>query len=107
MDKIDLECAETVKAKPTVNDSGFIAYSNTINFSSKWLDKSVYLITQWILFVNEEAITWSKKTEITKKVIKVGKISGEYDILTVGGGKYPLLEIRQKKALKWLQNKES
>ena len=37
LDKVDLECAETVKAKPTGNDSGFVTYSNTINFSGKWL----------------------------------------------------------------------
>ena len=36
---------------------------------------------------------------ITKKVIKVGKISGKYDILTVERKKYPVLEIRQKEAL--------
>ena len=46
LDKIDLECAENVKAKPTGNDSGFIAYSNTINVAIKSLYKSVYLITQ-------------------------------------------------------------
>ena len=33
LDKFDLECAETVKYKPTVNDSCFITYSNTFNFS--------------------------------------------------------------------------
>ena len=33
--KVDLEYTETVKAKPTGNDSVFIAYSNTINFASK------------------------------------------------------------------------
>ena len=35
LDKVEFECAETVKAKPTRNDSGFITYSNTINFASK------------------------------------------------------------------------
>ena len=34
-------------------------------------------------FVKEQAITWFKKLVRTKKVIKVGKISGKYDILTV------------------------
>ena len=43
--EVDLECAGTVNAKPTGNDSGFITYSNTANFSSKWLDKRGYLIT--------------------------------------------------------------
>ena len=46
LDKVDLVCAETVKAKPTVNDSGVITYSNTIYFSGIWLDNSGYLITQ-------------------------------------------------------------
>ena len=32
LDKINLDFAESVKAKPTVNDSGFITHSNTINF---------------------------------------------------------------------------
>ena len=45
LDKVDLECAETVKSKPAGNDSDFITYSNTINFASKWSDKSGYLIT--------------------------------------------------------------
>ena len=47
LDKVDLECAETVRAKPTGNDSGSIVYSKTINFSGIWLDNSGYLITQW------------------------------------------------------------
>ena len=46
LDKIDLDCAENVRAKPTVNNSGFITYSNTINFSTKWLDKNGYILTQ-------------------------------------------------------------
>ena len=33
--KAELECTEIVKAKPTRNYSGFITYSNTINFSVK------------------------------------------------------------------------
>ena len=45
-DKIDLDCAETVKAKPTVNGSGYITYSDTINFNGKQLDNSGYLRTQ-------------------------------------------------------------
>ena len=47
LDKVNLDFAATVKSKPTGNDSVFIAYSNTINFLSKWLDNSGYLITQW------------------------------------------------------------
>ena len=33
LDKVDPECAETVKDKPTRKDSGLITYSNTINIS--------------------------------------------------------------------------
>ena len=44
---IDLEVEETVKFKNTINESGFITYSNTIYFYGIWLDNSVYLITQW------------------------------------------------------------
>ena len=32
LDKVDLECAYTVKYKPTGNNSVFINYSNTIYF---------------------------------------------------------------------------
>ena len=41
LEKVDLYCAETVKAKTSGNDSGFITYSNRTNFSSKWLEKNV------------------------------------------------------------------
>ena len=75
MDKVNLECAGSVKAKPTGNGSGFITYSKTIIFVSKWLYISSYLITQWQKLVKEQAITWFKKLEGTKKVIKEGKIS--------------------------------
>ena len=47
LDKIDLECAATFKAKPTKNYLGFIIYSNAINFDITWLDSSGYIITQW------------------------------------------------------------
>ena len=43
---VDLEFAETVKGKPTRNDSGFITYSKTISISGIWLDKSGCLITR-------------------------------------------------------------
>ena len=45
LNKVGLECAETVKYKPTENYSGFISYPNTINFVIKWLDNSGYIIT--------------------------------------------------------------
>ena len=83
LDKVDLEFEETVKVKPTGNDSGFINYSNTINFASKWLDNSGYLINQWQRLVKEQVITWLKKLGRTKNVIKVGKISEKYDMLTI------------------------
>ena len=44
-------CAESVKVKPTRNDSGFITYSSTIYFYDIWLDSSGYLITQLLFFV--------------------------------------------------------
>ena len=47
LDKVDLQFAATVKAKPSRNDSGFITYSNTTNVAIKWLDNSGYLVTQW------------------------------------------------------------
>ena len=40
LDKEDLVCIETVKAKPTVNDSGFITYSTTIYIYGIWIDNS-------------------------------------------------------------------
>ena len=60
LDKVDLEFEETVKVKPTGNDSGFITYSNTINFASKWLDTSGYIINQLNILVKEQVITWIK-----------------------------------------------
>ena len=45
LDKIDLDCAENIRSKPVRNYSGFITYSNTINFGIKVLDKSGYIIT--------------------------------------------------------------
>ena len=47
LDKVSIDCVETVKAKPTGNYSDFITYSNTINFASKLLDNSDYQITKW------------------------------------------------------------
>ena len=47
LDKVDLVCVETVKDKPTGNDSGFITYSITICFLGIQLDNIGYLITQW------------------------------------------------------------
>ena len=83
LDKVDLECAETVQTKPTGNYSGFISYSNTINFSSKWLNNSGYLITRWKIIVKGQAVLWLKHFGIIKKVTKVGEISERNDILTV------------------------
>ena len=50
LDKNDLECAETYKAKPNGNDSGFITYSDRINISAEWLYNSGYIMTKGILF---------------------------------------------------------
>ena len=46
LNKVDLVCVKTVKAKPTGNNSGLITYSNTIYFDVIWLDNCGYLITQ-------------------------------------------------------------
>ena len=46
LDKVGLECAQTVEYKPNGNDSYFNTYSSTIDISSKWLYNSIYLITQ-------------------------------------------------------------
>ena len=35
LDKVDLDCTENVKAKPTGNDLDFITYSKTIKFACK------------------------------------------------------------------------
>ena len=47
LDKVDLSCAETVKAKPTGNYSGFIIYSKTIYFYIIWLYNSGCIIDKW------------------------------------------------------------
>ena len=46
LDKVELVCEETVKSKPTGNDSGFIIYLNPIYSSVIWLENSGYLIIQ-------------------------------------------------------------
>ena len=79
--KVDLDFAATVKAKPTGNDSGFITYSNKINVTSKLLNNSVCLITQWHKLSKEQAILWYLKLGRTKKAIKVGNISEKDDNL--------------------------
>ena len=48
LDKVDQVCEETVRAKPTGNDSGFITYSKNIYISGIWLYNSGYIITQQI-----------------------------------------------------------
>ena len=83
LDKEDFECAGTVKDKPAGNDSGFITYSNTINSTSKWLDNSGYLITQLAKIGKIKGYHMVQKLGRTKKLIKVGKISEKYDILTL------------------------
>ena len=47
LDQLYLVCEKTVKAKPTINDSVLITYSNTIYFVGIWLDNSCYIITEW------------------------------------------------------------
>ena len=74
LDKVDLECVETVKPKPNRNGSGFITYSNTIIFASKWLDSSGYIITQWENVGKRIGYHMVQKLGITKKVIKFGKL---------------------------------
>ena len=74
LDKDDPYFEETIKDKPTVNDSGFVNYSNTITFASKWFKNSDYIITECQTLVIKQAITWFKKLERTRKLIKVGKV---------------------------------
>ena len=47
LDKIYLVCTDTVREKYTVNDAGFITYSNKIYFSCYWLDNCGYLMNEW------------------------------------------------------------
>ena len=56
LDKFNLECSDTVKSKPTRNDSVFIHYSNTINLASICLDNSGYLINQWQKNCEKQAV---------------------------------------------------
>ena len=48
-----------------------------------WLDNIGYIINQWYKIVKDKDVTWFPKVGRTKKVIRVGKISGKYDIITV------------------------
>ena len=74
LDKIDLDCAETVKAKPIGNGSVFITYSNTIKFSVKYLDNSGYIINQRQNNVKEQAVTCFKNWEDPKNLSRLGKL---------------------------------
>ena len=74
-------CEETVKDKPTGNDSVFITYSNKIHFFCIWLDNSDYLITQKNFFYKKSLSNGSKHWE--EKTLKVGIIGAKYYILTV------------------------
>ena len=47
LNKVYLECEDTVKSKPNGNDSDFITYWKKTNFTGKWLNNSGYIITQW------------------------------------------------------------
>ena len=47
LDKTDHNFLDNAKAKTDGNDSGFITYSNKMNFYGKWLYNSGYLINQW------------------------------------------------------------
>ena len=73
--KVNLQCAETVIAKPTGNDSGFITYSITINFAIKWLVSSGYLIIQLSKIGKRTGYHMVQKIRKNKKTIKVGEIS--------------------------------
>ena len=44
LNKVYLECEDTVKSKPNGNDSDFITYWKKTNFTGKWLDNSGYII---------------------------------------------------------------
>ena len=67
LDKIDIDCTENIKAEPTVDDSGFIIYSNTIKFSGKWLDNSGYLINKRHFFLKNRLSYGSNVLEEPKK----------------------------------------
>ena len=56
---------------------------HTINFSGIWLDNSGYLVYQWQIFVKEKAISSFKKLGRSRKVTKVGKVSGIDEVLKV------------------------
>ena len=82
MYEVDLECAETVKARPTGNDSCFITYSNTLYFSGILLHNIDYLIIQWENNVKNR-LHHGSKISITNIVLKYGVISAKYYLLTV------------------------
>lgn len=47
LDKVDMECAETVISKTTGYDSGFIHHPNKIYYDTIWLDNIGYIMNQW------------------------------------------------------------
>ena len=82
LNKVDLACSKTVKAKPTGNYSGFITYSNTVYVAGIWLDNCGYLITQWQK-LRKTAFLLVQELVRTTIFLKVEKISAKNDILTV------------------------
>ena len=67
LNKVNLDFAETVKAKPTRNDLGFITYSNTINFQVNGLN-------QWLSNNSMENICKRTGYHMVQKIGKNQKI---------------------------------
>ena len=97
-DKVNLECAETAKAIPTVNNSGFINYSNINNFSGIWLDNSGYLITQYIYFKRTGCLM-VQKIRNNQESYQGWELSGKYEIFTVEEKRLSLIINRKKRVL--------
>ena len=67
-----------------------------------WLDNCDCPINQWQKFVRGDYNSCFKKLVRTKKVLKVVKLSGRYDILASIEKNYHIEAIKQIEAFKWL-----
>ena len=85
MYKADLACTNILRGKPTGNNSGFITYFNTLDISGLWSDNCSFFYTYGI-FGEKKTKSWVKKLGILKRIIRVGKLSGKYDIITLKKG---------------------
>ena len=105
MYKVDLVYDELVKAKPTVNDSGFITYLNKIYVSGIGLYNSGCFITQWGEIVKNSLPHGLKTLGEQKYSPRLVKLVLKITYQQSNINKYHIEVIRHRYALKLLHVK--